>query len=71
MTNLDDDTREIIPMRIVEEVGVNDTLTTYYDIIQKDGWYWWRHDGVVYGKWINMSDAINSAVDSLLDTDGL
>jgi hypothetical protein len=71
MTNLDDDNREIIPMRIVEEVGVNDTLTTYYDIIQKDGWYWWRHDGVVYGKWDDISDAINSAVDSLLDTDGL
>lgn len=69
-TNLDDDNREVIPMRILEEVGQGDTVTTYYNIIQKDGEYWWEYDNVIYGKWSNISDAIDSAVESLTELEG-
>ena len=70
MSNLEDDPRETIPMRIVEEVGHGDTVTTYYNIIHKDGEYWWEHDNIMYGKWSNIADAIDSAVESLTELEG-
>jgi len=69
-TNLDDDPREVIPMRVVEEVGQGDTVTTYYNIIHKDGEYWWEHDNIMYGKWSSIADAIDSAVESLTELEG-
>lgn len=71
MTTLEDDDREIIPMRIIEEIPTGDSVVTYYDLIRIDKNYFWRYDGVNHGPFKSIEDTVESAVQSLTDTDGL